>query len=163
MSEKVKKLIRDYPKMKMEARCLELQIKDFKGISEEEMIESMNFSQPDGDRVQTSNISNKPESITMSYHERMEEANRDWYDYLTRKYLELSEELRFFESAVRTLHGQAGAVLVDTVLDGMSWEDAAGKYYVSRQMIGKYRKSAIRELSALYDDHEKKLVAYLLS
>ena len=47
MSERVEKLIKEYSKMKVEARCLELQIKDFKGISEDEMIESMNFSQPD--------------------------------------------------------------------------------------------------------------------
>lgn len=163
MSERVEKLIKDYPKMKVEARCLELQIKDFKGISEEEMIESMNFSQPDGERVHTSNISNKPESIALSYHERMEEANRDWYEYLTRRYLELSEELRFFESAVRSLHDTAGKVLYDLTVGSKTWDMVAESYFISRRQVGYYRRTAIVELSQLYDDHEKEMVAYLLS
>jgi DNA-directed RNA polymerase specialized sigma subunit len=163
MSERVEKLIKEYSKMKVEARCLELQIKDFKGISEDEMIESMNFSQPDGERVQTSNISNKPESIALSYHERMEEANRDWYEYLTRRYLELAEELRFFESAVRSLEGEPGRVLRSMLFDGLTWDEIEAHHHIGRMTVSRQRRAAIAELSKLYDDHENKMVAYLLS
>lgn len=163
MSERIEQLIKDYPRLKLEAQCLELQIKDFKGITETEIIESMNFSQPSGDHVQSSNISDKPASIALSYHERMEEANRDWYDFLTRKYMELSEELRFFECSLRAVHGTAGSVLCDMVLGGMTWNAIAEKNFISQRMVGKYRKAALKELSDLYKGRDEKLAAYLLS
>ena len=42
----------DYSKMKREAKLLELQLRNFKGLSEEDMITSMVLSgEPEGDRV----------------------------------------------------------------------------------------------------------------
>ena len=54
MRERIETLIRDYPKNKMELKCLEHQIRNFRGITEEEMVDSMYFTQPEGERVQTS-------------------------------------------------------------------------------------------------------------
>lgn len=65
MSERIEQLIRDYPKMKTEQRCLFHQISDFRGITEQEMIDTMYFSQPEGERVQTSGIANKTASIAL--------------------------------------------------------------------------------------------------
>ena len=57
MSERIEKLIRDYPKLKRQQRCLYYQLVDFHGISEQETIDTMYFSQPEGERVQTSGTS----------------------------------------------------------------------------------------------------------
>lgn len=46
------KMFKDYPKMKQELTVLEFKLRDFKGISREDIIESMNFSRPQGERVQ---------------------------------------------------------------------------------------------------------------
>lgn len=51
MSERIEKLIRDYPKLKRQQRCLYYQLVDFHGISEQETIDTMYFSQPEGERV----------------------------------------------------------------------------------------------------------------
>ena len=47
--------------------------------------------------MQTSNISNKPASIALNYHERMERINQEWYEHLEKQYLMLDEEICFFE------------------------------------------------------------------
>lgn len=77
MSERIEKIIKEYHRMKKERNCLEHQIRNFKGISEKEIIDSMNFHSPEGERVQTSNISNKPASIALNYREKMERINQE--------------------------------------------------------------------------------------
>lgn len=163
MNAKVERMMRDYTQMKTEAKCLENQIRDFRGISETEMIESMLYSHPEGERVQTSNISDKTARIATSYRERMEHINREWYDYLEKKYLLLSEDIRFFESAIRSLSGNLPYVITDMIINRLTWDTLAEKYYVSRAMIGKYRKKAVAELEILYAAHDAEVAAYILN
>lgn len=163
MSERVEKLMREYPQMKTEVKCLENQIRDFRGISETDMIESMLYSHPEGDRVQTNGVSDKTARIAMSYRERMEKINKEWYDYLEQKYLLLSEEVRFFESALASLPGSLAGVMRDLVLEGMTYDAIAEKYFVSRTMVIKYRKRALTELDKLYAAHDAEVAAYILN
>lgn len=149
--------------MKTELRCLEHQIKNFKGISETEMIESMNFSSPEGERVQTSNISNKPASIALNYHTRMEEINREWYEHLEKRYLMLSEEVRFFEAALTALSGYLPDFMADMVVNGCTWDYLCEHYHISRTMVAKNRRKAIVELDELYRKHDDEMVSYMLS
>lgn len=149
--------------MKTELRCLEHQIKNFKGISETEMIESMNFCSPEGERVQTSNISNKPASIALNYHARMEEINREWYEHLEKRYLMLSEDVRFFEAALTALSGYLPDFMTDMVVHGCTWDYLCEHYHISRTMVAKNRRKAIMELEELYRKHDDEMVSYMLS
>lgn len=108
MRERIEALIRDYQKNKMELKCLEHQIRNFRGISENEMIDTMYFTQPEGERVQTSGVSDKTAKIAMSYRERMDAMNEEWYQHLEKQYYALAEEISFFESAVKALPGILG-------------------------------------------------------
>ena len=163
MRERIETLIRDYPKNKMELKCLEHQIRNFRGISEDEMIDSMYFTQPEGERVQTSGVSDKTAKIAMSYRERMDAMNEEWYQHLEKQYFSLAEEISFFESAVKALPGEMGEIMQDIVFSQASWEEVADKHYVSRRTIGRYRQKAIDELVVLYEKHEAEMTAYMLS
>ena len=101
----------------------------------------MNFHSPEGERVQTSNISNKPASIALNYHERMERINQEWYEHLEKQYLMLDEEIRFFEAALSALSGYLpefmqtwwltvarGIICVSIIISpGRWWQRTAGK------------------------------------
>lgn len=163
MRERIEALIRDYPKNKMELKCLEHQIRNFRGISENEMIDTMYFTQPEGERVQTSGVSDKTAKIAMSYRERMDAINEEWYQHLEKQYFSLAEEISFFESAVKALPGEMGEIMQDIVFSQASWEEVADKHYVSRRTIGRYRQKAIDELVVLYEKHEAEMTAYMLS
>lgn len=163
MREKIEEYIKDYPKIKTELKCLENQIRNFNGISENEMIDSLCFSHPEGERVQTSGVSDKTGKIALVFRDRMEAINRDWYEHLEKRYLALSEEIRFFESAVKSLPDRMGEIMQDMIFNQTSWDDLAEKYYVSRRTIGRYRQKAIEELTVLYEKHEEELVKYMLS
>lgn len=163
MRERIETLIRDYPKIKMELKCLEHQIRNFRGITEEEMIDSMYFTQPEGERVQTSGVSDKTARIALNYRERMDSINREWYQHLEKQYVSLAEEVGFFESAVKSLPGKLGEVMQDMIFSQTSWDDLAEKHYVSRRTIGRYRQKAIDDLVVLYEKHEAEMLAYMLS
>ena len=163
MRERIEALIRDYQKNKMELKCLEHQIRNFRGISENEMIDTMYFTQPEGERVQTSGVSDKTAKIAMSYRERMDAINEEWYQHLEKKYASLAEEVGFFESAVKALPGEMGEIMQDIVFSQTSWEELADKHFVSRRTIGRYRQKAIDELVVLYEKHEAEMTAYMLS
>lgn len=161
MSERIEKLMREYPQMKTEVKCLENQIRDFRGISETEMIESMLSFHSEEERVQTSGVSDRTARIAISYRERMERINSEWYDYLEKKYVLLSEELRFFESAVHSLKG-IGAMMADLILNGLTWDSIESKYNIGRTTVCRYRKKAISELGRLYAAHDAEIAAYIL-
>lgn len=163
MRERIEKLIRDYPKNKMELECLGHQIRNFRGITEDEMIDSMYFTQPEVERVQTSGISDKTARIALSYRDRMDAINAEWYHHLEKQYVSLAEEVGFFESAVKSLQGKMGEIMQDMIFNQTSWDDLADKHYVSRRTIGRYRQKAIDALVVLYEKHEAEMVAFMLS
>lgn len=155
--------MRSYQQMVMERNCLENQIMNFQGITESEMIESMNYVQPSGERVQTGGVSDKTSRIAINYKNRMNRINREWQEHLAKKHAALVEELLFFESAILSLRGILPYFISDMVIDGLTWDDLAAKYHVSRTMVAKYRKKAIRELEILYTIHDKQMEDYILS
>ena len=163
MRERIEALIRDYQKNKMELKCLEHQIRNFRGISENEMIDTMYFTQPEGERVQTSGVSDKTAKIAMSYRERMDAMNEEWYQHLEKQYFALAEEISFFESAVKALPGKMGEIMQDIVFSQASWDELADKHFVGRTTIWRYRQKAIDELVVLYEKHEAEMTAYMLS
>ena len=163
MRERIEALIRDYPKNKMELKCLEHQIRNFRGISENEMIDTMYFTQPEGERVQTSGVSDKTAKIAMSYRERMDAINEEWYQHLEKQYFSLAEEISFFESAVKALPGEMGEIMQDMIFSQASWDELADKHFVGRTTIWRYRQKAIDELVVLYEKHEAEMTAYMLS
>ena len=163
MTGRVEKIMQEYRQMVMERSCLENQIKNFKGLTELEMIDSLQFSQPDGERVQTSGISDKTARIAVSYKDKVNSINKEWQEHLEKKHAVLMEEIIFFESAVLSLSGILPAFISDMVIKSVSWDDLAAKYHISRTMVAKNRKRAIRELETLYAIHDKEMAEYILS
>ena len=163
MSGRVEKIMQEYQQMVMKRTCLENQIKNFRGITEEEMIDSLQFSQPDGERVQTSGVSDKTARIAVSYRNKMNIINKEWQEHLEKKHAVIVEELIFFESAVLSLSGILPEFISDMVMKGVSWDELANKYHISRTMVAKNRKKAIRELECLYILQDKAVAEYILS
>ena len=163
MSGRVEKIMQEYQQMVMKRTCLENQIKNFRGITEEEMIDSLQFSQPDGERVQTSGVSDKTARIAVSYRNKMNIINKEWQEHLEKKNAVIVEELIFFESAVLSLSGILPEFISDMVMKGVSWDELANKYHISRTMVAKNRKKAIRELECLYIIQDKAVAEYILS
>ena len=157
-------MFKDYNKMKREMTFLELQLQSFTGLSVEDMITSMTFpGESDGERVQTSGMSDKTFSIAVDYRKRLRKENADYYEFLYEKYAGLKKEIDFFENGIRSL-GERKADILFEILDGeMTWDQIADQYNVCRGTIFNYRKAAITVLNELYKERERMELEYILS
>ncbi len=162
MSKRIEAILKSYPEMVRKRNCLAYQIAHFKGLSAEEVIESMYTPRQDGERVQTSTISDKTAQIAMVYQERRERMNREWYEYLEKQLQSVQDELCFLESAISSLSGVLPEFMRDLVIERMTWDALESKYHISRFTVSAYRKKAICELEACYAAREKTLASYLL-
>ena len=163
MSERIESMIRKYPEMKRERDCLRHQIDDFYGVTAEDVIMSMNGSHPEGEHVQTSGASDKTAMIGMNYREKMERINEEWYEHLVNRYMKLDEEIRFFESALKSLNGVLADMMWDLIINEETWDFLGVEYNVCRSTIANYRRKAIRELDKLYEKNEKDRLQFMLS
>ena len=100
---KAEVMMKEYKNMKKELTVTEFQLRQFQGVSEQDMIDSMLYSHQEGERVQTSTLSDKTANIAVKYKAAMERENDEWYGFLFYRYMFLKEELDFFEHAVKPL------------------------------------------------------------
>ena len=138
MSERIEKIIKEYHRMKKERNCLEHQIRNFKGISEKEMIDSMNFHSPEGERVQTSNISNVPlrivELLDNGYVEKVNRKLRREMDESVKEYGYLCWKIEVVETAMRERMDQRERAIFERMF-------ARGKSY--RQVCKAYKRGTL--------------------
>ena len=159
MSERVEYIMRNYDTMRRDLAVLESELDNFRGITPQEVLDTMQFSHPTGDRVQTSNVSDKTCTIAINYRDRLEQINRDWLKHLADEYTSLKEELDFFDTAVS---GYLPGLIHDLVVERETWDMVMGKYHICRKTVANARKKAIAELDVLYSKHDQRMAAYLL-
>lgn len=155
-------MMREYKNMKRELAVTEFQLRQFRGVSEQDMIDSMTYSHQEGERVQTSTLSDKTASIAVNFRKAMERENDEWYDYLFHRYRYLKEELDFFENAVDRLEQRHKNIIRDLLDDDMTWDSMMDRYHVSHTMIAKYRKAALKELNREYELRDRQVEAFIL-
>ena len=163
MSGRVEKPLKAYPEMIQKRDCLAYQLAHFKGVSAEDVIASMMTPRIDGERVKSSNLSDKTAQIALEYREKQARMNREWYAYLEKQLQCVNDEIVFLEAAIDSLPGRLASIMRDMVVNRITWNALAEKYYVSQRMIGKYRRKALHELERMYDEHDSQEAAFTLS
>ena len=162
MSGRVEKLLKAYPETIQKRDCLAYQLAHFKGVSAEDVIASMMTPKVDGERVKSSNLSDKTAQIALEYREKQARMNREWCEWLERQWQLLNDEILFLESAIDSLPDKLAFFMRDLVIEHLTWDALESKYHISRFTVSAYRKKAIRELEARYDEREKEMIAYML-
>ena len=155
MNQKLERMLRDYPQMVFERDALSHQLAHFKGVTAEEVIESMCTPRNDGERVRNSTISDETSTIAISYMERMEQINREWYEGLAKELNALNQDIVFFENALIALPEPLASIMQDLTLHQVTWDALEFKYSVSRMTLSRYRKKALDKLSLLYDRYNQ--------
>lgn len=156
-------MFKNYPKMKQELTVLEFKLKEFKRIPREDIIESMNYSKPQGEHVQENRVSDKTGKIAVHYRQVADRMDEEYFEGLFQRYQYLKEELDFFEFLVSGLNGRQSDFIRDNVMEQMSWTGLMEKYGISYSTVGRYRKKAERELDRMYEFRDKVETEYMLS
>ena len=99
----VEKMIKEYPRMVREREALRKQIEEIEFLSAEDLISSMSFSHPEGERVQSSDLSDKTARIAMCYESRIDRITEELVAPKMKQLARIDEEIEFFEYCVRHL------------------------------------------------------------
>lgn len=159
----VEKLFKEYGNWKRDLGILEFELSRFQGVPYDDVIESLCFSNPQGDKVQTSGTSDKTGKAAIIYRQVKNRMDDDWFDYLIERHKSIKEEKEFFEYALRQLSGKLPEMIWDMVAEQMSWQELMAKYNVSHAMVGKYRKKAVDELQVIYTMRSQHSEMYMLN
>ncbi len=159
----VEKIIKEYPQMAREVERLDKQIKSCEFISADELIITMAFSHPDGERVQSSNLSDKTAKIAISYQRKLDCINEELVMPMIKRKEALEEEISFFEDSVNHLPEDILEISQAIFLDGMTWEEAESCFYTNSWGIRNCRKRAIDCLVRSYQIRASQTEAFLFS
>lgn len=80
------KLFKEYGNWKRDLGILEFELSRFQGVPYDDVIESLCFSNPQGDRVQTSGVSDKTGKAAIIYRQVKNRMDDDWFDYLMERH-----------------------------------------------------------------------------
>lgn len=162
MKEYVEKMIKEYPDMKFERSCLLNQMKSLK-ITEDDVIYSMCFSHPEGERVQTSGLSDKTAKVALSFRDRQRQMEEERYNFLFEKYQHLDEEITFLEETIADIPGEIGEIMSELVIKGDTWENVCFSHCIGTHKLSDMRKQGIKILIRAYQRRESMVASYLLS
>lgn len=159
----VEKIISEYPKMVREREHLKKQIESCEFLSAEELICAMSFSHPEGERVQSSNLSDKTARIALGYCEKLDRINEELVVPMQKRYDVLDEEISFLENNIEELPEDMQVAMYELVIEGLTWEEVAADLYISITKLQKVRRNAIDILVRAYQKRESQVASYLLS
>lgn len=144
--ERVEWLLKNYHEIKRHQERLNFEIERFSGLSYEQVIESLNFATPEGERVQTSSISDKAGRIAFMYREHADRLNADVmalaWEYHTQK-----SEMDVLNYCIVLLEPRLSEVITDMFINKMTWEELCEKYHISRKTLARYRKNGIEQIA----------------
>lgn len=149
--EHVEKMLKSYQHNKRIMAESAAEIERYSPITEDETIDLLNFSRPEGERVQNTNISQKVAGIVGSYKKVMNGLNREVLRTLMTEYQAALTEVSFVEYAIRMLPDRERAIMQLIVLENASWTEVCAKCHLSNSMVGNYRKRALDLICQKYD------------
>jgi uncharacterized protein with ParB-like and HNH nuclease domain len=149
--EHVEYLLKNYHEMKRSLDRLNFEIERFTGLSYTEVITALTFTNPDGERVQNSGVSDKTSRIALAYRESTDKLNCDDALALVMRYDTQKREMDVLEYCITLLEPKLSEVITDMFINKMTWDGMCDKYYVSQPMLSKYRRKAIGELAKMLD------------
>lgn len=163
MREHVENIISEYPKMLSTRSFLKKQIEGYVPVTIDDVIDSMTFSQPGGERVQSSNTSDKTCTVALHYRDKVNRMNEEVISEWIKEYDYLDAEIAFLENCIRDLPGELQDVMSALVLDGDSWDEAQACLLMNRKTIASRRREAISLITLAYQKRASRIEAVILS
>ena len=159
----VEKIIHEYPQMVREREHLKEQMESFEFLSADELISALSFSHPDGERVQSSDFSDKTARIALEYQNKMEHLQEELLVPIQKRYGVLDTEISFLESAIHCLPNDLFDIMQRLVIEGRTWDAISEEMFISITKLQKLRKAAIDYLIRMYQRREFEQIRMLLN
>jgi len=139
-------LLKNYHKLKSEIDLIKSDLQIFKGISYDEMIETLNFARPQFEGIRGSGISDKTCKIALNYKSDTDKSNAE----ICSGVYERQTELERLEYYISRLDEKKKAIIQGLYLEDYSWEHICAEMFISRAVLQRQRDNAVNEIANMY-------------
>lgn len=151
LRENILYLLEHYNQMKVEMDTLKYELAHLSQLEEFEIIEAMTFAIPIGERVATSEISDKTTGIALNYQKRMAQLQKDAITEITGRLAHLTATVDRLDFYIGKLPALESAVLREHYFEKYSWRELQELKGISTKTLLRHRDEAIRRLVELYE------------
>jgi len=156
--ESVERLLVNYREMRQCLEGLKFQIENFKGLNYDGVIEELTFMTPEGERVQNSSVADKSAKIALTYREIVDQQNEEVLRGMTERYFDIKQHLDTLDHCISLMDQKLSSVITDMFIHKLSWDEMCDKYYVSRNMLSKYRKTGLAQIAKIFQIQQSRIM-----
>lgn len=149
--EYVEYLLENYNVILKDIEQLKFELETFEDLVSEEIIDAMNFSSGNAERVETYKISDKTCNIALIYNEVAKRMNAEAKEEI-RKMIKASEyEIRKLNYCIDRLEPKIKDVVNGVYINKLLWGELSKNLFISENTISKYKKKAVAEITQMYE------------
>lgn len=150
MKEYVITLLERYNSLRKEIEALEFELENIRMSVPEEMIEAMQFSSPNGERVSGGTPSDKTPDVALTYRERFSQLTTQAVQEIGFRLAYLSGMIRRLEHSIDMLDAHQAAIIREYYFERYSWRELQELNGISSKTLIKYRNDGIAALAERY-------------
>lgn len=147
----VEYLLKNYNEILKDIDQLKFEYEAFKDFESEEVIEVLNFSSASGDRVITSNISDKTCKIALVYNEVTKRMSKESRQEIYKMMKAAEFEITRLNYCIERLEPKVKEVLKKIFIEKLSWNNACEKCSISEKTLNKYKNKGIDEITCMFN------------
>lgn len=148
----VEDCLANYRRHKKRLSLLEHSMQRFSGISPEDVIEAMAFSQTHCRFGQACDHSDRTARIAEIYQKIAENVNAKEIASLYDEHRCISERLDMLDTCIANLDEPLAAVVRELLIEDERWSDACEKLYISRATAGRRRLQALLQIQSMLEN-----------
>lgn len=149
--EYVEYLLKNYNEIVKDVEQMKFELKTFKDIESDEVIESLNFSSPNDEKISTSSISDKTCKIALIYNEVTNRMNKESREEIYRMMKATEFEITRLNYCIDRLESQVKEVVKQIFIEKCSWSEACAKCSISEKTLNKYKNKGIDKITVMFD------------
>ena len=147
----VERMLKDYQQNKRIMAASEETIRMFVPVTEDEVLETMNFSRADGCAVQNTNVSQKVATVAQAYRTAAKAWNKEALRAMMLEFQAALSEVAFIDYAIKHLPVRECEIMSLFIFQDATWTDVCRRLHLSNTMVGKYRRQAIERICQTYE------------
>lgn len=153
--EYVEYLLKNYKEILKDIDQLKFEYESFKGITQDEFIESLNFSSRKNDefniKIQENKIQDKTSKIALVYSESLKRINKENKEEIYKMIKATELEIARLNYCINRLDQKLKAVIKELFLEKSTWNKTALKCSISEKTLSKYKNKGIDEIAKMFE------------
>lgn len=153
--EYVEYLLKNYKEILKDIDQLKFEYESFKDITQDEFIESLNFSSRKNDefniKIKENKIQDKTSKIALVYSESLKRINKENKEEIYKMIKATELEITRLNYCINRLDQKLKAVIKELFLEKSTWNKTALKCSISEKTLSKYKNKGIDEISKMFE------------